>query len=400
MELKFSITPSNEPKSNGRTATTDNDNDATTEDSTTSTTATAPTTDEHDDVTNVEPKYVIDETLNSSNLKTKLSHKSHVNNVNTEWIPNSRFKRQQNSIKKQKLNIVFNYSKIELTVHMTNVLNRGLNFCILPMKLDITQVLVDWKRFERTMIWTEFWHGSEDCINKERIFQIKKNNLPKNHKTPDDLKVYLEAAKWELIDNKNRTKTECNLPSEEVKAIKELIQLQKDRIITIKPCDKGAGIIILDFQEYLRACTDHLNSKQLQTNGESVPYYEKVDSSVVQEAKSKIKLILEEGYDNLIISKEEYEAMDPTDKNPSKFYCTFKVHKNHKEGEAPPERPIISGSGSITENPSLYLEHHLKDIAKKHSTYLQDTPHFLREIEQINMGPKLPENAMLVTLDV
>ena len=78
----------------------------------------------------------------------------------------------------------------------------------------------------------------------------------------------------------------------------------------------------------------------------------------------KIKSILEEGYDNLIISKEEYEAMDPTDKNPSKFYCTFKVHKNHKEGEASPERPIISGSESITENQSLFLEHHLKDIAK------------------------------------
>ena len=184
-------------------------------------------------------------------------------------------------------------------------------------------------------------HGREDSINKERIFKINKNNSPKNHKTPDDLKVYLEAAKWELIDNKNRIKTERNMPSEEVKAIKELIQLQKDRLITIKPCNKGAGIIILDFQEYLRACTDHLNSKQLQTNRESVIHYEKVNSSVVQEAKSKIKSIWDEGYDNLIISKEEYEAMDPTDKNPSKFYCTFKVHENHKEGEAPPERPII-----------------------------------------------------------
>ena len=215
--------------------------------------------------------------------------------------PKVRFKRQQNIIKKQKLNIVFNYSKIELTVHMTNVLNKGLNFCILPMKLDITQVLVDLKRFERTMIYTEFWHGREDSINKERIFKTKKNNLPKNHETPDDLKVYLEAAKWELIDNKKRIKTECNLPSEEVKAIKELIQLQKDRVITIKPCNKGAGIFILDFQEYLRACTDHLNSKQFQTNGESVPYYEKVDSSVFQEAKFKSKSILEEGYDNIII---------------------------------------------------------------------------------------------------
>ena len=47
--------------------------------------------------------------------------------------------------------------------------------------------------------------------------------------------------------------------------------------------------------------------------------------------------------------------MDPEDKNPSKFYCNFKVHKNHKHKETPPPRPIISGSGSITENIGLYV---------------------------------------------
>ena len=44
---------------------------------------------------------------------------------------------------------------------METLLNRGLNFAVLPNKLDITQVLVDWKRFERTMIWREWWFGRE-----------------------------------------------------------------------------------------------------------------------------------------------------------------------------------------------------------------------------------------------
>ena len=70
--------------------------------------------------------------------------------------------------------------------------------------------------------------------------------------------------------------------------------------------------------------------------------------------------------------------MDPENKNPSTFYCTFKAHKPHTEGTAPPERPTISGSGSLTENPSLFIEHHIKGLANKHPTYLQDTPHFLR----------------------
>jgi hypothetical protein len=43
--------------------------------------------------------------------------------------------------------------------------------------------------------------------------------------------------------------------------------------------------------------------------------------------------------------------------------------------------------------------HHIKNIANKHQSYLQDTPDFLRTIEHINKGPKLPRNAMLVTID-
>ena len=130
---------------------------------------------------------------------------------------------------KQHINIVFNYSKVELSEAMISVLNRGLNFCILPMKIDITEALVDWKRFERSMIWREFWHGREDIQTETKIFKTKKNNLARNHKTPDDLKVYLEAGKWDMINSNNRTKTKCNLPAEELKALKELIQLQKDR---------------------------------------------------------------------------------------------------------------------------------------------------------------------------
>ena len=64
----------------------------------------------------------------------------------------------------------------------------------------------------------------------------------------------------------------------------------------------------------------------------------------------KLIHLIEEGFDNEIISKDEYSAMDPTNMGPAKFYELFKVHKSHTPGVAPPERPIISASGSITEN--------------------------------------------------
>ena len=90
--------------------------------------------------------------------------------------------------------------------------------------------------------------------------------------------------------------------------------------------------------------------------------------------------------------------MDPSDKNSSKFYCNMKIHKAHEI--IPPVRPINSGSGSITENIEVYVEHHINQISTTHPSYLQDTPHFLRIVNKTNNGPKLPSNSMLVTTDI
>ena len=47
-------------------------------------------------------------------------------------------------------------------------------------------------------------------------------------------------------------------------------------------------------------------------------------------------------------------------------------------------RPIISGSGSYTENISLFVYSFLKPLSNLHPSYLRDTPDFLRCIEEIN----------------
>ena len=52
------------------------------------------------------------------------------------------------------------------------------------------------------------------------------------------------------------------------------------------------------------------------------------------------------------------------------------------------------------QNIAIYVENHLKDIGKSHESYIEDTPDVLRHIEEINSGEKLPENALLVVIDV
>ena len=200
---------------------------------------------------------------------------------------------------------------------------------------------------------------------------------------------------------KNRNRVKCNLPKEELQALHELIQLQKDQQIIIKPWDKGAEIIILNFQDYIKSCSKHLKSKQTNADkGEESTFYKKVDPFIIEHSKNQITQLLQEGLDNRIISKLEYEAMSPEEKGPGRFYCTFKVHKIHEVGSIPPERPIVSCNNSITENIGQYVEFHIKDLSTQHESYLQDPPHFLRHIDVINKKNKLPENAILVTRDV
>ena len=69
-------------------------------------------------------------------------------------------------------------------------------------------------------------------------------------------------------------------------------------------------------------------SKQIQEDGTEKPYYIKVSENKLDKAKDMLQQLLEEGYDNKYITKEELDAMKPDeDKGPGMFYCNFKVHK-------------------------------------------------------------------------
>ena len=205
---------------------------------------------------------------------------------------------------------------------MTKLLNRALNFAVLPFKLDITQVLVDLNRFARSTIWQEFWFGREKENDFEKlIFKQKKTNLPKNHNIPAGLKHFIGSIRSEIMDPRNRNKEECNLPPEELAALKELVSLQRQRIIIIKAADKGAGIVVMNFKDYMKVAYEHLLASQPTQSSESIPnmYYKAVDEFALERAKTQMNNVLKEALENKVITKEEYSAMDASDKDPSKF---------------------------------------------------------------------------------
>ena len=69
----------------------------------------------------------------------------------------------------------------------------------------------------------------------------------------------------------------------------------------------------------------------------------------------------------------------------------------HKRLQNVPGRPVISNSTYFTENISSFLDFHLKPLAQKVKSYIQDTNDFLKKIANL---PPLPDDLILCTIDV
>ena len=101
----------------------------------------------------------------------------------------------------------------------------------------------------------------------------------------------------EIIYPKNQNQVKCNSPVEKIIALKELINLQRERITLIQPIEKCAGVIIMDFQMYMYACYEHLLTKQRQENVEMLEFYTKVDDLKVLNSTAEIEIVIQEGLD-------------------------------------------------------------------------------------------------------
>jgi formamidopyrimidine-DNA glycosylase len=107
-------------------------------------------------------------------------------------------------------------------------------------------------------------------------------------------------------------------------------------------------------------------------------YYKAITDAELAQAKKEIDKVLKSALNREDISKKEFEAMSTKDKGPGKFYQIYKVHKEPAPPNLPPGCPIISGCGSLTENLSLFVDHHAKHLVQNIPSYLQITPDFLR----------------------
>ena len=124
-----------------------------------------------------------------------------------------------------------------------------------------------------------------------------------------------------------------NLSKDEWKAVKEL---QSDTSIVILPADKGSFIVILNREDYLEKCINHIS------NGT----YQLLKKDPTTKVKTKTLKQLKVLKDNDFINNKLYYYLKPTDSPPApRFYGQPKIHK-----PGVLMRPIVSCSGSLLHN--------------------------------------------------
>lgn len=94
-----------------------------------------------------------------------------------------------------------------------------------------------------------------------------------------------------------------------------------------------------------------------------------------------------------LIDKETVEYLKVDFPKLPTFYVLPKVHKLLDD---PPECPITSAVGSLTEKISEYVDRILQPLVGNQFSYVKDMSHLLTLLHNLT----LPEGALLVTLDI
>lgn len=168
--------------------------------------------------------------------------------------------------------------------------------------------------------------------------------------------------------------------------------LCNNKMIIIKPADKGSAIVIQDRFQYMWECNRQLTDKN---------YYIPLKQPLFPKTAELIKEILERLQQQGYINAKQKKYLIGTEKpRARRFYTLPKVHKDPKDWkrphQIPPGRPIVSDCNSESYYTAEYLDYFFNPLSTTHPSYIKDTYDFINKIRQIT----IPQEAYLFTMDV
>ena len=340
-----------------------------------------------------------------------LTQTSDKHNKTRRFMKRIRFKRHKRKEASQKISLVHNLqNEMPLTQEMSQVLNKGLSYVVTPGRVNETEARADIASWKRVVRWKDYYHNREDpdCQSEPEEAQDesprdlfkkkKKTNIPASTPT-QALDTYIKGVESELLGSIKKVKR-TNISPLELKALQELKEAQEEGRIRIAAADKGGGIALMSMEDYIEEMMkQHIDTVHENETG-THPFYEPASADGVKQLCQEIKRILDVGVEAKFISKSDRGIMDPSPK-PGRLYGQPKCHKPIKPGhKLHPLRPIVSGSGCVTESISEFVDLCIKEEVRKIPSFIEDTPDMLREFQKENAKGPQPRGTFPVTVDV
>ncbi|CAJ0966054.1 unnamed protein product [Ranitomeya imitator] len=306
---------------------------------------------------------------------------------------------------RRKDNKVINLSHHTLSKTDLSLLSKGLSFSPV-MGFDTFTAIKDLHIFARSLLFKR--HFYDDSLHQlfpteeeQAALRILEDlsiehNLPEGGKIPPSIrphsKKFPPLSSCTNIDLFVQLVTKDFLKIPHFKRYDNLTREERNRLnalqkmpdVVIKPADKGGNIVIWPKTMYEKEAFRQLNDKTC---------YRKLTYNPLSAFCSKLDTILKKAITNEIITKDLALALMVHEPTISTLYLLPKLHKNIN---APPGRPIISGRGNYLENVGRWIDSVLQPLVCNLPSYLKDTSEFLRKID----GLSIESDSAFVTIDV
>ena len=269
---------------------------------------------------------------------------------------------------------VVNLSSYTPTQTELDILSKGLSFIPYTRCLD-RDVTEETESFIRKLRLRYIYRFTQ---TKPNPFRLKSTQTPK----PTDCQDVVN-----LINRIRLTMSQIhpttgwyNLPRNGMSIIKKL---SKEHDVIINTADKGSSIVLLDREKYVEAGHKHLDDKQT---------YTRLTADITDTIKKTITIKLGKLCEMNLLSKSHYKfCLPPADHRTSLMYFLIKLHKNPHA-----YRPICSCVNCVTSNISRFLDHWLKQAVRLLPSYISDSTHFIKTIEDITFA----KDILLCSIDV
>ena len=234
---------------------------------------------------------------------------------------------------------VINKSDHVLNEGEQSVLEKGLNFAVMPKKLPVHEII----KTTEEACWNMKTDGERDSLRADVVKYISKVKMPKS-----------------------------NISKEEFLGLKSLTG---DKTITIVPADKGRATVIMKKEEY---------EEKMKVLLSDTNTYKKLDHDPTKEYKKDMKKMIDNWEKEKPLPPGLKRFIQPTSENIPAIYGTPKIHKSNY-----PLRPIVSGIGSITYNAAKVLTRILQPLVGQSDYHIQNSNDFVDKIKDKGLSPGL-----------